>query len=189
MVGTIQTRCLTNEELASTLCQRFVAYVQPDEPLKQCQRPLALHEKETKQQNGLYTQKQPPLPVKKKWMLAATPFPSLTPCPVEVSFPFHSFWEPICYWGNGKPGLTRLSGKTQTREIRGQCLLLCVCIRLPLNWIYRQINPLTMVLISCICIISVLAGISSGNSELTDTDLSLCVCCRIRKVWWFWNWI
>lgn len=41
-------RGFINEELASTLYQKFAAYDQPNRPFRQCQRPLALHEKEKK---------------------------------------------------------------------------------------------------------------------------------------------
>lgn len=79
IVGTTEARGFINEDLASTLCQKFAAYIQPDGPLKQCQRPLALHEKEIKQQNGFYTQKQPSLPVKKECYLPPRPRWSIFP--------------------------------------------------------------------------------------------------------------
>lgn len=67
-------RGFIDEELSFTLCQKFAAYAQPDGPLKQCQWHLALHEKETKQQNGFYTQVQPSLPLKRKKIFKSAVF-------------------------------------------------------------------------------------------------------------------
>lgn len=54
-VGTTGARTPVKEDLAPTLFQKFAACVQRCGQLKQCQGPLALHERETKPQNGLYT--------------------------------------------------------------------------------------------------------------------------------------
>lgn len=53
-VGTTEARAPV-KDLAPTLFQKFAACVQPHGKLKQCQGPSALHEREAKPQNGLYT--------------------------------------------------------------------------------------------------------------------------------------